>query len=176
MRFLEYLKRFTYTPNDFYDHLMGMEDAASGDVDLQILPPMTGEAGNEGALKPTVSEANAEGGLVVPVEIRVINKTTKKVLEFFNGTREVKIDVTTSAGTIAVDDGDQGEAGADATKNMTFENGVCNFNIVLGGTWAENDTIKVTVDDSNVGIMGYTVEKNAHFLVDVDADPVPEEG
>ena len=40
MRFLEYLKRFTYTPNDFYDHLMGMEDAASGDVDLVILPAM----------------------------------------------------------------------------------------------------------------------------------------
>lgn len=174
MRYLEYLKRFTYTPNDFYDHLIGMEDAASGEVDLQILPAMTGEAGNEAALGPTVSEANAESGLVVPVEIRIINKTTKKVLAFFNGTREVKIDITTSAGTIAIDDGDQGAAGADVTKNMAFVNGVCAFDIVIGGTWAENDTIKITVDDSNVGIMGYTVEKNNHFLVDVDADPVPE--
>lgn len=171
MRFLEFLKRFTYTPNEFYDHLIGMEDAASGDVDLQIFPAMTGEAGNEGALKPTVSEANAEGGLVVPVEIRVINKTTKKVLAFFNGTREVKVDITTTAGTIAIDDGDAGEAGADVTKNLAFENGVCDFSIVLGGTWAENETIKLTVDDSDVGIMGYSVEKNNHFLVDVDADP-----
>ncbi|HBC94400.1 MAG TPA: hypothetical protein DCZ10_16245 [Pelotomaculum sp.] len=172
MRFLEYLKRFTYTPNDFYDHLMGMEDAASGDVDLVILPAMTGDAGNEAALEPTVTEANAD--LVVPVTIQVMNKTKTKVLAFYNGTLEVKVDITSAAGTIAIDDGDAGEAGADAAANMTFENGVCNFNLVLGGTWAENDTIKVTVDDSNVGIMGYTVEKNAHFLVDVDADPAPE--
>lgn len=174
MRFLDYLKRFTYTPNEFYDHLKGLEDAASGDVDLAILPAMTGDAGNEAALKPTVTEANDD--LVVSVTLQVMNKAKDKILAFYNGTMEVKIDITSAAGTIAIDDGDAGEAGADATKNMTFENGVCNFNIVLGGTWAENDTIKVTVDDSNVGIMGYTVEKNAHFLVDVDADPVPEEG
>ena len=30
MRFLDYLKRFTYTPNEFYDHLKGLEDAAGG--------------------------------------------------------------------------------------------------------------------------------------------------
>jgi hypothetical protein len=41
----------------------------------------------------------------------------------------------------------------------------------MGGTWAANDTVKVTVDDDNVGIMGYTVEKNNHFLVEVQADP-----
>lgn len=170
MRFLEYLKRFTYTPNDFYDHLMGMEDAASGDVDLVILPVMAGETGTGVALEPTVAEANDD--LVVPVTIQVMNKAKNKVLAFYNGTMEVKIDITSTAGTIAIDDGDAGAAGTDATANMTFENGVCNFNLVLGGTWVENDTIKVTVDDSNVGIMGYTVEKNAHFLVDVDADPV----
>lgn len=176
MRFLEYLKRFTYTPNDFYDHVMGLEDAASGDVDLQILPAMTGEAGDEAALQPTVSEANAEGGYTVPVEIRVINESAKKVLAFFNGTREIKIDITSTAGTIAINDGDAGVAGAGVTKNMTFENGVCAFNIVMGGTWAENETIKVTVDDSDVGIMSYSVEQNNHFLVDVDADPADPEG
>lgn len=171
MRFLEYLKRFTYTPNDYYDHAMGLEDAASGDVDLQILPAMTGDATNEAALKPTVSEANAEGGYSVHVEVRVINKSAKKVLAFFNGTREIKVDITSTAGTIAINDGDAGAAGADVTKSMTFENGVCAFNIVMGGTWAENDTMKVTVDDGDVGIMGYSVEKNNHFLVEVDADP-----
>jgi len=57
------------------------------------------------------------------------------------------------------------------TKNMAFVNGVCKFTVTMGGTWAANDTIKVTVDDSNVGIMGYTVEKNNHYLVKVKADP-----
>ncbi len=54
---------------------------------------------------------------------------------------------------------------------MAFENGVCKFTVTMDGTWAENNTIKVTVDDNNVGIMGYTVEKNDHYLVKVKADP-----
>jgi hypothetical protein len=41
----------------------------------------------------------------------------------------------------------------------------------MDGTWAENETIKVTVDDGDVGIMGYSIEKNNHFLVKVKADP-----
>jgi hypothetical protein len=41
----------------------------------------------------------------------------------------------------------------------------------MDGTWAENDTIKVTVDDSDTRIMGYKVEKNNHFLIKVKADP-----
>jgi hypothetical protein len=169
MRYLDYLKRFTYTPNEFYDHLKGLEDAAGGDVDIVILPAMTGEGGDEAAVKPTVTEANAD--LVQTVTIKVMNKAKDKVLAFYNGTMEVKVDITSTAGTIAVNDDEQGIAGADATKNLTFENGICTFTITLGGTWAENDTVKVTVDDSNVGIMGYTVEKNNHFLAGVVADP-----
>lgn len=168
MRFLDYLKRFTYTPNEFYDHLKGMEDAAGGDIDLVILPAMTGTPATGPALEPTVTESD---GYAFDVTLEIMNKAKTKVLEFFNGTREVKVDITSTAGTIAINDGDQGEAGADATKNMAFENGVCKFTVTLGGTWAENDTIKVTVDDSNVGIMGYAVEKNNHYLVKVKADP-----
>jgi hypothetical protein len=169
MRYLDYLKRFTYTPNEFYDYLKLMENAASGDVDLVILPAMTGEAGNEPALEPTVAEAN--DGYAFDVTLQVMNKAKTEVLEFYNGTMEVKVDITSNSGTIAIDDGDAGGAGVDATKDMTFENGVCKFTVTLGGTWVENDTIKVTVDDSDVGIMGYSVEKTAHFLVDVDANP-----
>jgi len=165
MRFLDYLKRFTYTPNEFYDHLKGLEDAAGGDVDLVILPAMTGTGGNEQALEPTVTESD---GYAFDVTLQIMNKTKTKVQEWFNGTREVKVDITSTSGTIAIDDGEQG---GDATKNMTFENGVCKFTVTLGGTWAADETIKVTVDDNNVGIMGYTVEKNNHFLVKVKADP-----
>ncbi len=169
MRFLDYLKRFTYTPNEFYDHLKGLEDAAGGDVDLVILPAMTGEDGDQEALDPTVTEANDD--LAVTVTLQVMNKAKSKIMGWFNGTREVKVNITTSAGTIAIDDGDAGAAGADATFNLAFENGVGKFNIVLGGTWAENDTVKVTVDDDDVGIMSYSVEKNNHFLVKVKANP-----
>jgi hypothetical protein len=166
MRFLDYLKRFTYTPNEFYDHLKGLEDAAGGDVDLVILPAMTGTGGNEPALEPTVTESD---GYTFDVTLQIMNKAKTKVLEWFNGTREVTVDITSSSGTIAIDDGEQGSS--DVTKDMTFENGVCKFIITMDGTWAENETIKVTVDGDDVGIMGYTVEKNDHFLVKVKADP-----
>ena len=168
MRYLDYLKRFTYTPNEFYDYLKLLEDAASGDVDLVILPAMTGEAGNEPALEPTVTEANDD--YAFDVTLQVTNKAKTKVLEFYNGTMEVKVDKTSTSGTIAIDDGEQGD---DATFNLAFENGVASFDIVLDGTWAENETIKVTVDDSNTGIMGYSIEKNNHFLVKVKANPAP---
>jgi len=168
MRYLDYLKRFTYTPNEFYDHLKGLEDAAGGDVDLVILPAMTGEGGDEAALKPTVTESN---GYAFDVTLQIMNKAKTKVLGWYNGTLEAKVDITTSAGTIAIDNGEQGAAGADVTKNMTFENGVCKFTITMGGAWAAHETIKVTVDDDDVGIMGYKVEKNDHLLVKVKADP-----
>jgi hypothetical protein len=166
MRFLDYLKRFTYTPNEFYDHLKGLEDAAGGDVDLVILPAMTGTPATGPALEPTVSEANDD--YAFDVTLQTMNKAKTKVLEWYNGTLEVKVDITSTSGTIAIDDGTQG---GDATFNLDFENGVGKFTVTLGGTWAENDTIKVTVDDDNVGIMGYTVEKNNHYLVKVKADP-----
>ena len=166
MRFLDYLKRFTYTPNEFYDHLKGFEDAAGGDVDLVILPAMTGESGDQPAFEPTVTESD---GYTFDVTLQIMNKAKTKVLEWFNGTLEVKVDITTSSsGTIAIDDGTQG---GDVTKNMAFENGVCKFTITMGGTWAADDTVKVTVDDSDTRIMGYTVEKNDHFLVKVKANP-----
>jgi hypothetical protein len=166
VRKLDYFKRFTYIPNEVYDHLKGLEDAAGGDVDLVILPAMTGTPANGPALEPTVTEANDD--YAFDVTLQVMNKAKTKVQEWFNGTREVKVDITSTSGTIAIDDGEQG---GDATKNMAFENGVCKFTVTLGGTWAADETIKVTVDDSNVGIMGYAVEKNNHFLIKVKADP-----
>ena len=160
MRKLDYYKRFTYIPNEVYEHLKGLEDAAGGDVELVILPAAVGPA-----LEPTVSEAN--DAYVATVTMQITNKAKTKVLEWFNGTLEVKVDKTSTYGTIAIDDGVQGD---DATFNLDFENGVGKFTITLGGTWVVNDTIKVTVDDSNVGIMGYKVEKNDHFLVKVVAN------
>jgi hypothetical protein len=166
MRYLDYLKRFTYTPNEFYDHLKGLEDAAGGDVDLVVLPAMTGESGDQPALDPTVTESD---GYAFDVTLQIMNKAKTKVLGWYNGTLEVKVDITTSDGTIAIDDGEQGSS--DVTKNMAFVNGVCKFTVTMDGTWAENNTIKVTVDDDDVGIMGYSIEKNNHYLVKVKADP-----
>ena len=175
MRYLDYLKRFTYTPNEFYDHLKGLEDAAGGDVDLVILPAMTGDQGNEAALKPTESEANStENPYVATVAIKLMNKANDKVLEWFNGTRKVTVAINTITGKIAINDGDFADVNTDVTFDLAFENGVGTFTITLGGTWDEDETIKVNADkdgsNNSVGIMGYTVKKENHFLVEVQAD------
>ncbi len=175
MRFLDYLKRFTYTPNEFYDHLKGLEDAAGGDVDLVILPAMTGDGGHEAALKPTVSEANStENPYVATVAVKLMNKANDKVLGWFNGTRKVTVDVSTTDGKIAVNDGDFAAVNTDVTFDLAFENGVGTFTITLGGTWDEEETIKVNADkdgsNNSVGIMGYTVKTENHFLVEVQAN------
>ena len=176
MRFLDYLKRFTYTPNEFYDHLKGLEDAAGGDVDLVILPAMTGDGGDEAALKPTESETNdADNPYVATVTLKVMNKSKTKVLEWFNGTRKVTVDINTTAGKIAINDGEFAADNTDVTFDLAFENGVGTFTITLGGTWDEEETIKVNADkdgsNNSVGIMGYTVKKENHLLVEVQADP-----
>ena len=158
MRKLDYYKRFTYIPNEVYDHLKGLEDAAGGDIELVILPAS--------ALKPTVTEA--KDGYAFDVTLQIMNEAKTKVLEWYNGTLEVKVDKTSTSGTIAIDDGAQGD---DTTFNLDFENGVGKFTITLGGTWAVNDTIEVTVDDNDTRIMGYTVKKENHLLVKVQADP-----
>ena len=179
MRFLEYLKRFTYTPNEFYDHLMGLEDAACGDVQLKVLPAMTGASSNEQALEPTVSEMNGPADdanyvYVLPVTVSVVN-SKGKVSTFFNGIKEAKVDITTAAGKIAINDGDAGAAGVDPVAfDLQFVNGVASFDIVCSGTWAEDDTIKGTVDDSDTKILSTSVEITAHFLAKVVADPVEE--
>ena len=161
MRKLDYYKRFTYIPNEVYDHLKGLEDAAGGDVELVILPAP--------ALEPTVTEAN--DGYAFDVTLQVMNKAKTKVLEWYNGTLKVDVIKNSSAGTIVVND-DETPSTTTVTKNMTFENGVCKFTVTMGGIWAANDTIKVTVDDDDVGIMSYSVEKNDHLLVKVQqADP-----
>ncbi len=175
MRFLDYLKRFTYTPNEFYDHLKGLEDAAGGDVDLVILPAMTGDQGDEAALKPTVSEANStENPYVATVAVKLMNKANDKVLEWFNGTRKVTVGISTTDGKIAINDGEFAAVNTDVTFDLAFENGVGTFTITLGGAWAENETIKVNADkdgsNNSVGIMGYTVKKEDHVLVKVQAD------
>jgi len=165
VRKLDYYKRFTYIPNEVYDHLKGLEDAAGGDIDLVILSGMTETGENEPALKPTVSEAN--DAYVATVTMQIMNKAKTKVLEWYNGTLEVKVICGSTGGTVAINDGEAGVAGAAVTADLSFVNGVCAFTVTLGGAWVKDDTVKVTVDNDDVGIMSYSVKKTNHFLVKV---------
>lgn len=179
MRKLDYFKRFTYIPNEVYEHLKALEDAAGGDIDLVILPAMSGEGADGPALQPTVSEANdTDDPYVVTVTVKLMDKAKTNVMEWFCGKRKVTVDISTSGGKISINGGDFGSVGADVTFDLEFENGVGTFTVKLGGTWAENDTVKVNADNDasnqSVGIMGYTVKKENHYLIKVAADPGDE--
>lgn len=159
MRYIETLKQHTYTPNDFYDYLAGVEDAMTGDLAFS-LPK----------LEPIVSEANHEDGYAVEVEVALVN-TAGNVHGWYHGTKAIALTATSTAGTFAIGDGDQGTT---ATADLEFENGVATFVLALGGTWAADDTIKATVDDDDTKIMAYSVKEANHALLTVDADPVEE--
>ena len=45
------------------------------------------------------------------------------------------------------------------------------FVLVLGGSWAADDTITATVDNDDTKIMAYSVKKANHELLKVQADP-----
>ena len=178
MRRLDYYKRFTYVPNEFYEHLKGLEDAAAGDVELQILPAMTGAGTPPSAQALEIPPFEVKGGanpvapVEVPVKIQLVN-AKGNVLTWYNGTMDIDIPISTTAGTIAINDGDAGAVNVDGQIDLEFRNGVGEFVIVMGGKWIADETVKVTADDDDVGIMGTSVEINNHYLAKI---VTPQEG
>ena len=173
MRKLDYYKRFTYIPNEVYDYLIAMEDAMAGDIGFVVFPAMTGTSANGPALEVPAGEANdPDTPYVASVTVKLMNQAGTQVMEWFNGTRKVTVDVTSTSGTITIDDGDT--PAGETTFDLEFTNGVGTFTIALSNTWAANNTIMVNVDkDDNgnsVGVMGYTVKVENHYLIKIVAD------
>ena len=158
MRYIETLKQHTYTPNDYYDYLARVEDAMVGDMAFS-LPKF----------KPYVSEVNHDDGYAVEVQVTLVN-TAGEAHDWYHGTKAIALSTTSTDGTFAIGDDDE------ATEaELKFENGVATFVLVLGDTWAADDTITATVDDDDTKIMAYSVKKANHELLKVQADPDEEE-
>lgn len=160
MRYIETLKQHTYTPNEYYDYLARVEDAMAGDMQFS-LP----------AIKPYASEANHEDGYAVEVQVTLVN-TAGEAHDWYHGTKAIALSTTSTDGTFAIGEGEQGTT---ATADLKLENGVATFVLVLGGSWAADDTITATVDDDDTKIMAYSVKKANHELLKVQADPDEEE-
>jgi len=158
MRYIETLKQHTYTPNEYYDYLATIEDAMIGDMAFS-LPKF----------KPYVSEANHEDGYAAEVQVTLVN-TAGEAHDWYHGTKAIALTATSSDGTFAIGDDDEA-----SEAELKFENGVATFVLVLGGTWAADDTITATVDDDDTKIMAYSVKKANHELLKVQADPDEEE-
>lgn len=141
-------KKFTYTPNDFYDYMKQIEDSMSGDLKIVVAPDKTGSSAAEIA----VAVAGAAQKFVRTVTVKLVN-AAGEVLEWFNGSLHITTaDVTAGDGVSAV---------AEDATIITFVNGMGSVDIEYTGSWAAADTNTVTVGkdaQNNVDtILGYTL-------------------
>ena len=155
MRKLDYYKRFTYIPNEVYEHLKGLEDAAGGDVKLNILPA-----------DPLEVAPGDMDGFVQDVTVQVVNNADE-VLTWYNGILNVKAVNGSDSGTIAINEEDPGTAGADVDEDLQFENGILKLKLTYGGTWVDEEDVALTVAGDNKTICGYAVKVEEHDILTV---------
>ena len=142
MRFLDYLKRFTYTPNEFYDYLIGVERAMAGEIALIVSPATLGSSAAD------VNAAIAtDDKFVRRVKVELKASADGDVHQWFTGSFSAAVTKTgTGNGTAAI---------ADGGGSVELENGVGYVDIEYTGTWAVGDTCTLTITGGT--IMGYSV-------------------
>lgn len=123
MRIPEYLKRFTYTPNDFYDYMIAMEKAMAGDLVL-VLSPAT-LSNSAAAVNAAVGGVAEKFVRTVQVELQAADGT---VHEWFTGELEAAVAETTA--------GDGTSAIADSATKVSLENGQGTIDIEYTGAWS----------------------------------------
>jgi hypothetical protein len=160
MRFPDYLKRFTYTPNDFYDYLKRMEDMVSGDVKAVIVPAA------DDAMEVEASDMD---GFIQTITVQIV-KNDGTVHDAYQGTLNVQVVNGSTAGTVAINDEDAGAAGANVDDDILFENGAAVVLLTYGGTWEADETVKINVDKDDVEVCGYAVKVSNHTVLTVIAD------
>ena len=153
-------KQHTYTPNTYYDYLRKWEDAASGDIELNIIPA---ETDKEEIEIQDMDEHTQE------VTVQVVNDDGD-VLDFYNGTLNFQVLNSSTSGTVQINEEDAGGAGDNVDEDLTFTEGELKVTLTYGGTWEEADTVKVTVDKDDKDIMGYAVKVENHDILEVKAN------
>ncbi len=123
MRFPEYLKRFTFTPNDFYDYMIAIEKAMAGDLVLVLTPATL--ANSAAAVNAAVGGTAEKFVRTVQVELQAADGT---VHEWFTGELAAAVAETTA--------GDGTSAIADSATKVSLENGQGAIDIEYTGAWA----------------------------------------
>jgi len=137
-----------------------------------VLPAMTGDQGDEAALKPTESEANPEEGeYSVTVTVKLMNQAKTKVMEWFNGKRKVTVDNGSSAGTLSINGDTPGSAGTNVTFDLEFENGVGEFTVTLGEHLGRGQNRK---DQRQRGWQ--QPDREHHGVYGQNGEPLPDQG
>jgi hypothetical protein len=80
--------------------------------------------------------------------VTIKNAAGSATHEWFNGNMPVSVAKTSTAGVVAISGG---------LEYITFVEGVGKIKVVMTGTWAQNDVVKLTVAANDV--MGFTVAK-----------------
>ncbi len=140
MRFLDYLKRFTYTPNEFYDYLIGVERAMAGEIALVVSPATLGNSAAD-----INAAIVADDKFVRQVKVELKASADEDVHQWFTGSFSAAV-AKTGDGTAAI---------ADEGDSVELENGVGYVDIEYTGTWAAADTCTLTITGGT--IMGYSV-------------------
>lgn len=123
MRIPEYLKRFTFTPNSFYDYMVAIEKAMAGDLVLALSPATL--ANSAAAVNAAVGGTAEKFVRTVQVELQAADGT---VHEWFTGELAAAVAETTA--------GDGASAIADEATAVSLENGKGSINIEYTGAWA----------------------------------------
>ena len=140
MRYLDYLKRFTYTPNEFYDYLIGVERAMAGEIVLVVSPATLGSSAAD------VNKAiGADSKFVRRVKVELKASADGDVHQWFTGSFSAAV-AKTGNGTAAI---------ADNRNSVELENGVGYVDIEYTGTWAEGNTCTLTITGRT--IMGNSI-------------------
>jgi len=140
MRYLDYLKRFTYTPNEFYDYLIGVERAMAGEIALIVSPATLGSSAAD------VNAAIAtDDKFVRRVKVELKASADGDIHQWFTGSFSAAVAKTGNGAAAIADNGD----------SVELENGVGYVDIEYTGTWAEGDTCTLTITGGT--IMGYSV-------------------
>ena len=151
-------KQHTYTPNEFYDYMQGIEKAMSGEVEINIIPAEED--------KEEIAAGDMDG-YEQEVTVQAVEKETGEIMRFYNGELNFQVVNDSDDGTIAINDEDAGGAGADVDEDLKFINGELSVKLTYGGTWSNGDTAKVTVDKDDKDIMGYVVKEENHDILEV---------
>jgi hypothetical protein len=143
MRYLDYLKRFTYTPNEFYDYLIGVERAMAGEIALIVSPATLGSSAAD-----VNAAITTDGKFVRRVKVELKASADGDVHQWFTGSFSAAVVANTGTG-------DGTAAIADGGDSVELENGVGYVDIEYTGTWAEGNTCTLTITGGT--IMGYSV-------------------
>ena len=138
MRYLDYLKRFTYTPNEFYDYLIGVERAMAGEMVLVVSPATLGSSA--AVVNAAIA---ADDKFVRRVKVELKASADGDVHQWFTGSFSAAV-TKNGNGTAAI-----------KRNSVELENGVGYVDIVYTGTWAQGDTCTLTITGGT--IMGKSI-------------------